>query len=464
MNNFDIIYYINLDDRTDRKTSILEQLSNMNVDPLRIKRIGAVQHEIPHLGCSLSHQLCLQDFQDSSHNTCVIFEDDFIFKESNDHVSTTLNEFFHNHIEWDVLMFSAFDRQTNPSKIQHLTKAVNVQTASGYAVHKSFLPELKRNINAGIEMLTRNPNVGDYCVDQYWKRLQETSNWYLFHPKLGHQRDDYSDIERRHVSYTDRYDSPYHYPYKYILGVVSCKMNHDKALSQHETHFRSIDKTSILYVRIIGDPLLEKTYMYNELEDTLTLKCEDDYLNLPHKVYLFLQAIKQLFPNVRGVFKTDDDVDINIIKLETFLNQHYEVPYCGVYCEQKDDVCSHLSNKEHVTERYPIFKEVPVKMQYAPYCPGGGYYLSMHAVSIILNHPNNFLPFPTNYKSYMTTIHNSIIKHDKVCHVTNIYFDNLCVFEDKQIGMTLYQNNIMGIDKRDELKDILKWSGLNNIL
>jgi hypothetical protein len=241
-------------------------------------------------------------------------------------------------------------------------------------------------------------------------------------------------------------------------------MNHDKAISQYEKCFQHIDNTSIIYIKVIGNPDLETQFKYNEKENLLTLKCQDDYLNLPHKVYLFLQAIKQLFPNVRGVFKTDDDVDIDVKKLEIFLDKHYEVPYCGVYCEQQDDVCSHLSNKEHVTDRYPVFKEVPVKMQYAPYCPGGGYYLSMHAVSIILNYPSNFPPFPTNYKSYMTTIHNSIIKHDKVCHVTNIYFDKLCVFEDKQIGMTLYQNNIMGIDKRDELREILDWNGLNNIL
>jgi hypothetical protein len=38
-------------------------------------------------------------------------------------------------------------------------------------------------------------------VDQYWKRLQPQSNWYIFEPKLGKQRASFSDIEDTAVDY-----------------------------------------------------------------------------------------------------------------------------------------------------------------------------------------------------------------------------------------------------------------------
>jgi hypothetical protein len=43
--------------------------------------------------------------------------------------------------------------------------------------------------------------VGQFCLDINWTRLQPTGRWYLVIPALGHQYDNFSDIEAREVRY-----------------------------------------------------------------------------------------------------------------------------------------------------------------------------------------------------------------------------------------------------------------------
>jgi hypothetical protein len=40
-----------------------------------------------------------------------------------------------------------------------------------------------------------------YAIDQYWKLLQPNSKWYIFYPKIGKQRESFSDILKTNVNY-----------------------------------------------------------------------------------------------------------------------------------------------------------------------------------------------------------------------------------------------------------------------
>ena len=40
-----------------------------------------------------------------------------------------------------------------------------------------------------------------YAIDQYWKKLQPVSNWYVFNPVMGKQRASFSDIHKMNVDY-----------------------------------------------------------------------------------------------------------------------------------------------------------------------------------------------------------------------------------------------------------------------
>jgi hypothetical protein len=264
------------------------------------------------------------------------------------------------------------------------------------------------------------------CCDQSWKVLQPHNNWYIFNPKLGYQRPGYSDIEKRLVNYGDKEDTKTFYNYKYVLGIMTCKQNLPLSVRQYERHFKGIQKYPFIYMRFIGDPDLPTEWSYNEQEHLLTLRCKDDYLNLPYKMYLFVKAVKALFPHIQGIFKTDDDITIDIEKLYTLLEMYKNEAYFGKYLVGKEHVSKYLVPKEHVTQTYPEFKTYGIRMPEGDYCAGGGYYLNNKVFDIVLKRTDLFRPFPENYKEY--------------CN--GKFFDNVYVFEDKTVGIALGQAGI----------------------
>ena len=198
--NIPIFYYINLKHRDDRKRQILGEMAKVNIPPSKIKRIDAVYNkQNGHIGCSMSHIQTLEHFIESGYEYCLIFEDDFEFTEKPNIVLSLMKQLFDNKIDFDVCMLSASiigKDGKEPTKYEFLEKVNNAQTTSGYIVSKKFAPTLLGNYKEGCAKLIET-NIGDdYAVDQYWKLLQPSSNWYIFKPKLGLQAEGYSDIQK----------------------------------------------------------------------------------------------------------------------------------------------------------------------------------------------------------------------------------------------------------------------------
>jgi len=204
--NIGVIYYINLDDREDRKHLFLEEMDKVDLPSNKIERISAIyEKDRGAFGCSKSHIKALESFINSGHDNCIIFEDDFVFTESKEVVLQSLDNVFKKGLDFDVIMLSANIIVSEPSEYPSLAKAINVQTASGYMVSKKYVNTLKENFTEGASLLEKSFSgrqyLGQYAVDQYWKQLQPISNWYIFEPKLGKQRQSYSNIEDAIVDY-----------------------------------------------------------------------------------------------------------------------------------------------------------------------------------------------------------------------------------------------------------------------
>jgi len=199
----DVIYYINLDSREDRKTEFLEEMRRMQVPDEKVVRISAVSKPGQgDWGCSLSHLFTMEQFIDSNIENCIVFEDNFVFTQELENVNAEFREVFDNSINYDVVMLSANEVETNPTEHQYLKKVNDAQTTSGYMVTKYFAPILMQNYRDGAKLIEQSYKIGKsdalqgpFCIDQYWKRLQPQSNWYVFSPKLGVQRESHSDIQ-----------------------------------------------------------------------------------------------------------------------------------------------------------------------------------------------------------------------------------------------------------------------------
>lgn len=202
----DVIYYINLDRREDRNKQFLDEMKKMDVPSSKIVRIPAVDKSAQKKGdwgCSLSHVNALQSMLNSGYKNCIIFEDDFEFTiNSVDKLNKMFQSIVDQNVDYDVIMFSCNEVDVRSSEYRYLNRVYSAQTASGYMVSAKFAPTLLDNFQESANKIGESYNQGKgddiqgpFCVDQYWKKLQPESNWYVFTPKIGKQRSSISDIQ-----------------------------------------------------------------------------------------------------------------------------------------------------------------------------------------------------------------------------------------------------------------------------
>ena len=206
LNNFDIIYYINLDHRRDRFEYINGELNKTNIEKNKINRFSAIYvKDFGALGCAKSHCLVLEEFlktPDTIKN-CIILEDDFIFNLNQEDINKLVNNFFNSNLfyNFDILMLSGNTQNEENTEYPFLTKILDSQTTSGYCVNKKFANTLLNIIKEDISKLEETKNEPKYALDIIWKKLQSISNWYCLKPKIGLQRESYSDIIKQNVFY-----------------------------------------------------------------------------------------------------------------------------------------------------------------------------------------------------------------------------------------------------------------------
>ena len=200
----DVIYYINLDHRKDRNEEFLREMDKIKFPREKIKRISGVYLEQRgHLGCSKSHILIMEDFINSQYRNCIVFEDDFEFSQPANVIESLFEQI--HLIPYNVCMLSGNEQNVQATQYPFLKKVNTCLTTAGYIVNKQFAPILLQNFKEGAQLLEKSYNEGtyrgEYAIDQYWCLLQPNSNWYLFYPKLGKQRNSFSDIMGGVVDY-----------------------------------------------------------------------------------------------------------------------------------------------------------------------------------------------------------------------------------------------------------------------
>jgi GR25 family glycosyltransferase involved in LPS biosynthesis len=202
----DAILYINLEHRTDRNEHCLNEIRK--IDPLLAKthRIDAVYNKTNGaLGCTQSHIKALQLFLDNSTwNTCIIFEDDFTFISNNiDHINNELLYLFDSSDNFDVLLLGvgSTDFKIVSTKNNYINKVESSQTASGYILTKKYTETLLSNFITSSNNMIKLGWDSKWCHDQYWKHLMPSGKWYTLNDRIGYQYRNYSDIENMVTDY-----------------------------------------------------------------------------------------------------------------------------------------------------------------------------------------------------------------------------------------------------------------------
>jgi len=208
------------------------------------------------------------------------------------------------------------------------------------------------------------------------------------------------------------------YTQDYILLIMNCKKYRPKAIMQKNTWLKLLP-SFLRYYHVIGDPDLttECGFMFDENQQILYVKTEDDYNSLPHKVISAYEAIKKTF-NFKYVFKTDDDQTLSNIKFFDMVKGMIEklepqVHYGGNIVNVKQAYLSkyHIIHPE-LPENLPI---LPIK-----YCSGRFYFLSNIAINNLLLNKKSIAK--EYLEDYAIGLYLSALFKDNVLHIQSDQF------------------------------------------
>ena len=205
----DTIYYINLDQRLDKRqhieTNVLPFLTGLQLPPTaRIERFPAIWHPNGAIGCSMSHLEIAKKAKAARARYYMVLEDDFEFLVGKEDFQAFLYALFNNDNDNDndksvpvdfkvvMLAYNALNRATyNHSHI--LERTTNAQTTSGFIVNCAYLDELISTWEYGLSKFLETGEHWNWACDQCWKVLQK-EKWFISQVRIGKQASFVSDI------------------------------------------------------------------------------------------------------------------------------------------------------------------------------------------------------------------------------------------------------------------------------
>jgi glycosyl transferase family 25 len=188
------VIYINLEHRTDRKQQIECELLKYFPQE-KVIRFNAIKHEHGGIGCTKSHIAVLEMAIREGWTNYLVVEDDAMW--NNFEKGCILLEKLINN-PYDVITLGiAFAKHTSDFKL------LSGQTTTAYIVQKSYYNTLLNNFSEGLNKLLNTGLYDKYALDQYWKQLQASNNWYCVIPSLMIQAPSFSDIENKYTNYTN---------------------------------------------------------------------------------------------------------------------------------------------------------------------------------------------------------------------------------------------------------------------
>jgi hypothetical protein len=203
-NIFDKILIINLEHRKDRKKEMKDELNKFLIENDKIVFIDAIYNKDDRsFGCTLSHLKCIEYAIENNLNNVLILEDDCCFENNIDLINYELLKFIKCNISWDVLLFNLSEHGPPISiktNINNIYKSLWSQSASAYAINKSFFNKRLHNL---IKIIENNSGPHDF----YWNENRYNENWFIIKNILSFQRPSYSDIENSNVDYKINYDN-----------------------------------------------------------------------------------------------------------------------------------------------------------------------------------------------------------------------------------------------------------------
>lgn len=168
-------------------------------------------------------------------------------------------------------------------------------------------------------------------------------------------------------------------------------LSHKKSISRNRQHLILKNHPLIKkydYYYFIGDLSLKTDYEIDDVNKIVYLKVPDNYESLSLKVYYSLKFISERYADkIIGVFKTDDDVIINLDLIDNLKRNNAFRDYFGIVNVIQEEKSSYHIGKCENEFLNKIEMNTPIGTKY---CSGGGYYINSIYISQILSKIDNF--------------------------------------------------------------------------
>jgi hypothetical protein len=232
----------------------------------------------------------------------------------------------------------------------------------------------------------------------------------------------------------------------YIFVIYTCKKNLEKANQMYNCFCEIMESTISIKLLIMYGDVIHTDY---EIKDNkyLVINVDDGYEFLYLKSLQLFKIINNIFPKIKGCFKCDDDIVLNLFSLGKFIEtlKYFSIDYSGVVITsiENNNNNIHLINKN-------INKNVNTPS--AIYCGGPLYYLGKKSLDIIENiiikdvehifYEDLMIGYILN-KNNIYPIHSNLYNNDVLLYNTLMY--NCCSYHNTK------HNNILFIRIRGGL-------------
>ena len=138
------IFYINMDDRVDRRNRFEKHMKKYDLD---CERFSGIKDSVGSVGCAKSHLTILKNAKNSGCENVIIMEDDFAFNLSPKELDEKLKLIFDNKLDFDAFHLSFRWRLCEESQeYTYLKKLKFCHYCSCYIINNKCYESFLRNI------------------------------------------------------------------------------------------------------------------------------------------------------------------------------------------------------------------------------------------------------------------------------------------------------------------------------
>lgn len=193
------VFYINMDDRPDRRSETEAELARAGIPSEKITRVSGVPDAIPDVGCCIAHMHAVKAALDQNVSNALIVEDDFNFIDDLDQVNRGLNHLFAIQTPWRIAMLARIITEAHDYD-DVLLRAIQCTNAAGYILNGRETMQLFHGLlRDSVEPLRSTRMHWIYANDRIWVEIMRRELCFCFRERLGYQRISPSSINAGYV-------------------------------------------------------------------------------------------------------------------------------------------------------------------------------------------------------------------------------------------------------------------------